>query len=214
MKVYIGDVSTMKGESGGADGRKSEKSESRGPRERMITHAADLIGRRGVAGTSIGDVIAASSAPRGSIYHHFPGGKTQLMTEAVRHAGEHISRRLSDRTTGTPADTVTAIGDVWRRMLLSSDYEFGCPVLAGGLARQSEPQVADEAEQVFGHWLRLIAARLAYEGVEPQQADSLAYLVIASIEGAVGLCQTQRSVEPLDRVIAQVARMCDDAAGG
>ncbi|MDV7102612.1 TetR/AcrR family transcriptional regulator, partial [Gordonia amicalis] len=52
-------------------------SEARGPRERMIVHAADLIGRDGVAATSIGDVITASAAPRGSIYHHFPGGKTQ-----------------------------------------------------------------------------------------------------------------------------------------
>ncbi|GAA3717226.1 TetR/AcrR family transcriptional regulator [Gordonia hankookensis] len=184
----------------------------RGPRERMVVHAADLIGRDGVAATSIGDVIAASSAPRGSIYHHFPGGKTQLMTEAVRHAGDYMAGRISSEGSATPAEAVAEISDVWRRMLVTTDFEFGCPVLAGGLARRSEPDVADEAEQIFGRWTRLISTRLVHEGVEAQRADSLAHLIIAAIEGAVGLCQTQRTVEPLDRVIGELARLCEAAA--
>ncbi|MCK5754024.1 MAG: TetR/AcrR family transcriptional regulator [Mycobacterium sp.] len=191
----------------------AEASAGRGPRERMVVHAADLIGRDGVAATSIGDVIAASSAPRGSIYHHFPGGKTQLMTEAVRHAGDFISHRISRERSATPAAAVGEIGDIWRRMLVTTDFEFGCPVLAGGLARRSEPEVADEAEEIYGRWTRQIAARLVHEGVEADRADSLAQLIIAAIEGAVGLCQTQRSVEPLDRVIDELARLCDSAAG-
>ncbi|MGC4962924.1 TetR/AcrR family transcriptional regulator [Gordonia sp. DT218] len=178
----------------------------------MVVHAADLIGRDGVAATSIGDVIAASSAPRGSIYHHFPGGKTQLMTEAVRHAGDYMAGRISSESSATPAEAVAEIGDVWRRMLVTTDFEFGCPILAGGLARRSEPEVADEAEQIFARWTRLISTRLVHEGVEPQRADSLAHLVIAAIEGAVGLCQTQRTVEPLDRVIDELARLCEAAA--
>ncbi|QTI70315.1 TetR/AcrR family transcriptional regulator [Gordonia polyisoprenivorans] len=188
------------------------KTRSRGPRERMVVHAADLIGRDGVAATSIGDVIAASSAPRGSIYHHFPGGKTQLMTEAVRYAGDFIATRIGGQHPGSPAEAIIGIGDVWRRMLVATDYQFGCPVLAGGLARRSEPSVADEADEIFGNWLRLIAARLVSEGVAPERADSLANLVVAAIEGAVGLCQTQRSVAPLDQVIGELARLCDAAA--
>ena len=35
--------------------------------------------------------------------------------------------------------------------------------------------------------------------------------IIAAVEGAVGLCQTRRSVEPLDRVIAELASLCDAA---
>lgn len=176
----------------------------------MILHAADLIGRDGVAATSIGDVIAASKAPRGSIYHHFPGGKTQLMTEAVRYAGDFIAERIGGQRPDSPAEAVTGIGGVWRRMLVDSDYQFGCPVLAGGLARRAEPAVADEAGEIFGYWLRLISGRLVSEGVEPDRADSLAMLIVAAVEGAVGLCQTQRSVEPLDQVIGELARMCDE----
>lgn len=178
----------------------------------MVVHAADLIGRDGVAATSIGDVIAASAAPRGSIYHHFPGGKTQLMTEAVRYAGDFISARISRERSATPAGAVAEICDVWRRMLVNSDYEFGCPVLAGGLARRSEPEVAGEAAAIFTRWTRQISARLIHEGVDADRADSLADLIIAAIEGAVGLCQTQRSVAPLDRVMDELSRLCEAAA--
>uniref|UniRef100_UPI003D8DA6AF TetR/AcrR family transcriptional regulator n=1 Tax=Gordonia sp. B7-2 TaxID=3420932 RepID=UPI003D8DA6AF len=190
----------------------TQGSEARGPRERMVIHAADLIGRGGVAATSIGDVIAASSAPRGSIYHHFPGGKTQLMTEAVRYAGDFIADRLGTLRSHTAADAVTDIGDVWRRMLINSDYQFGCPVLAGGLARRTEPQVADVAEEVLTQWTKLVASRLVVEGVDVDRAGSLANLIVAAIEGAVGLCQTQRSVEPLDNVIRELALLTQSVA--
>ncbi|NMO00725.1 TetR/AcrR family transcriptional regulator [Gordonia sp. TBRC 11910] len=178
----------------------------------MVISAADLIGRDGVSATSIGDVLAASKAPRGSIYHHFPRGKSELMVEAVRYAGEFMARRIAGRGTATPADTVADIGDVWRKMLIESDFEFGCPVLAGGLARNSEPAVADEAEEIFAEWIALIAARLARDGVPRERAQSLARLIIAAVEGAVGLCQTQRRVDPLDDVIVELQALCESAA--
>lgn len=197
--------------------KKSEESVTgaaarQGPRQRMIVHAADLIARDGVAATSIGDVIAASSAPRGSIYHHFPGGKTELMTEAVRFAGDFIAGRIAEQRSASPAESVADIGHVWRRMLVNSDFQFGCPVLAGGLAHRTEPAVAAEAQQIFARWTSMVAAQLAKEGVEDTRATSLASLIIASIEGAVGLCQAERSVEPLDRVLDELSLLCSNAA--
>src|SRR5918995_78876 len=59
-------------------------------RDRMIESAAVLFRERGVHGTSFSDVLEHSGAPRGSIYHHFPGGKTELAAEAVRWAGDVI----------------------------------------------------------------------------------------------------------------------------
>src|SRR5918999_2590410 len=64
-------------------------------RERMIRSAAVLFRQRGVEGTAFSDVLAHSGAPRGSIYHHFPGGKAQLAEEATRYAGELIAAGLA-----------------------------------------------------------------------------------------------------------------------
>ena len=81
----------------------------------------------------------------------------------------------------------------------------------GGLARRAEPTTADESDEIFRRWRHQIAARLVYEGVDDARADSLANLIIAGIEGAVGLSMTQRSVEPLDLVIDELSRLCESA---
>ena len=60
-------------------------------REKMTRSAAVLFGERGFSGTGLRDVIAHSSTPRGSIYHHFAGGKAELAREAVRHAAEEMA---------------------------------------------------------------------------------------------------------------------------
>ncbi|ONI80797.1 hypothetical protein ALI22I_42400 [Saccharothrix sp. ALI-22-I] len=49
----------------------------------MVLSAAALLREYGAAATSIDRVLAHSGAPRGSVYHHFPGGRAQLIDEAV-----------------------------------------------------------------------------------------------------------------------------------
>ena len=80
-------------------------------------------------------------------------------------------------------ETVREIGGVWRKMLVNTDYQFGCPVMAGGLARREEPEVADAAAEILRRWTDLVTARLVVDGVDSERADTLANLVIAAIEG-------------------------------
>ncbi|HAN23997.1 MAG TPA: TetR/AcrR family transcriptional regulator, partial [Microbacterium ginsengisoli] len=56
----------------------------------MADTAARLLAERGYQATSFSDVIAASGAPRGSIYHHFPGGKDELVELAVRRQADRV----------------------------------------------------------------------------------------------------------------------------
>src|ERR1044072_4559582 len=98
-------------------------------KKKMITSAALLIRERGVEATSLNDVLAHSGAPRGSIYHHFPGGKTELVEEATRHAarwtGGGLSAALEAGDVATAIDLFVAS---WRDTLESTDFAAGCPV--------------------------------------------------------------------------------------
>ena len=73
------------------------------PRDRMIVSAALLIRERGAHATAISDVLEHSGAPRGSAYHHFPGGRTQLLCEAIDFAGDYVARRISSAAAGRRA---------------------------------------------------------------------------------------------------------------
>ena len=52
-------------------------------RQKMIEGAVTLLALRGLEGTAFRDVLERSGAPRGSIYHHFPNGKDQLVEAAI-----------------------------------------------------------------------------------------------------------------------------------
>jgi AcrR family transcriptional regulator len=107
-------------------------------RRRMIQSAALLMRERGVEATSFSEVLARSGAPRGSIYHHFPGGKAQLIEESTRYAGEFIAAGLvASLQSGDPGAAVRAFGGSWRAILSESDYAAGCSVVAATLEARS-----------------------------------------------------------------------------
>src|ERR1700759_351873 len=107
----------------------------RSPRERMVVSAALLIRERGAHATAISDVLAHSRAPRGSAYHYFPGGRTQLLCEGVDYAGAHVAAIIARAENGL--DLLDPLTDKYRRQLLDSDFRAGCPVVA--VSVESDP---------------------------------------------------------------------------
>jgi AcrR family transcriptional regulator len=176
------------------------------PRQRMIQSAAVLIRERGVEATSFSDVLALSGAPRGSIYHHFPGGKEQLVEEATRYAGEFLAAGLaaSLATDDAPA-AIRALSAHWVKILRDTDFGSGCPVVAATV--DGSAAVRDAAGTAFASWETLLADALEPHVEDAERARSIATLAIASIEGAVVLARAQRSTGPLERVAAELERL-------
>src|SRR2546423_13812735 len=110
-----------------------EKSESPGARRdrrrsparaRMVESAATLMRERGIHGVGLREVVAHSGGPRGSLGRYFPGGKTQLMTEAIDLALADVFLEL-ERTLSEAETFPEAIGEILapRRYLLV-EHEF------------------------------------------------------------------------------------------
>jgi len=180
-----------------------------GPRERMVISAALLIRERGAHPTAIADVLEHSGAPRGSAYHYFPGGRTQLLCEAVDYAGEYMATRLD-----TAPSSLEALDDLfggYAEQLQRSGFRAGCPVVAvtveaGDPATPDQP-VIEHAAAAFARWRAVIAARLRADGVAQRRADDLALLVLSAFEGALVVARAARDLEPLDRVHAQLTAL-------
>jgi AcrR family transcriptional regulator len=167
----------------------------------MIESAALLFSERGVQGTSFTDVLAHSGAPRGSIYHHFSGGKTQLVEEATRWAGEFtIAGAVAAVERSDPVAAVGSFRRHWSKVLRASDFGAGCPIATAALEGSHEPTARDIAGEVFADWQKVIADALLRRGVAAARAYSIATLLLASLEGAIILCRAQRSLRPLERI--------------
>jgi AcrR family transcriptional regulator len=178
------------------------------PRERMVVSAALLIRERGAHPTAIADVLEHSGAPRGSAYHYFPGGRTQLLCEAIDYAGEYIASKISKAGSGLEA--LDGLVSDYRKQLLSTDFRAGCPVVAVAVEAgdpgkpDAAAPVIERAAAAFARWNDDIAARLVADGVSENRAAELAMLTTTSIEGAIVVARASRDVKPLDLVHGQL----------
>jgi AcrR family transcriptional regulator len=185
------------------------------PRERMVISAALLIRERGAQPTAIADVLEHSGAPRGSAYHYFPGGRTQLLCEAIDYAGEYVAAKITD--VGSGLDALDGLVAYYRKQLLRSDYRAGCPVVAvtveaGDPAKQDQAApVIDRAAAAFSRWNDLIASRLVSDGVSVARAEELAMLTTTAIEGAIIVARASRDLKPLDLVHGQLRDLLEAA---
>ena len=195
----------------------------------MVAGAADLMSRRGLNGTSMRDVVRYTGTPRGSIGHHFPRGKQQLIEDAIVFAGRQVSGPLEHltRDRGAIAGLREFIA-LWRKTLERSKFQAGCPVLAVAVEqfvndateRDGRPDAAaqgrllDLADGVFADWQRIMVSALRREGVPSARARRLAALVIASTEGTVAMCRAARSAQPLEDVRQELELVLSAAIAG
>lgn len=169
-------------------------------RARLVEAAATLFGRNGYAATGVKAVLAAASAPYGSLYHWFPGGKQQLGVAAVAHGGAHYRTQLELRYppgTDIVASTAAAFVEV-ADLLESTDYADACPIatIALEVANSDEPMRA-AAAAAFESWLEVFEERFTAAGMTAKRAREVAVEVFCVLEGAVLLARTTRSTAPL-----------------
>jgi AcrR family transcriptional regulator len=167
----------------------------------MVVSTALLIRERGAHSTSISDVLAHSGAPRGSAYHYFPGGRTQLLCEAVDYASEFIAAQID--AARDALEVLDVVFDGFRASLAESDYRAGCPVVAVAVEADNAPAL-DRAAAAFTRWMESIRRRLEDDGVSHRRAEEIAMLLMTSLEGAIVVARATRDATPIDLVHRQL----------
>ena len=174
-------------------------------RTKMLHSAVDVLRERGAAGVTIDEVLARSGAPRGSVYYHFPDGRNQILTEALRMAGDSITTLIDEAVARGGIALIRTFVEFWDRSLVDDDFAAGCPVMAAAIGSgDDEPDLVGVAGTVFGHWRDALARAFVADGLESADAESLAITSIAALEGAVVLCRSLRSTKPLHDVAEQI----------
>ncbi|PJJ55687.1 TetR/AcrR family transcriptional regulator [Compostimonas suwonensis] len=172
-------------------------------RDRMVDSAIVLLAERGFQATSFSAVLAASKAPRGSVYHHFPEGKNQLIAAAIELAGDRAVG-LVDSLEGSGAEgIVNGFMAMWRAVLLRSDFTAGCSVLAVAVSSDSDALI-EQAGATFRAWRERLARVLETGGIPAAAAPGFAAMLVAASEGAVVLSRAEQSLEPFEQVHAQL----------
>ncbi|WP_075018150.1 TetR/AcrR family transcriptional regulator [Actinacidiphila rubida] len=180
----------------------------------MVFSAAQLIRRDGVAATGMRDVAVHAQAPRGSLQHYFPGGKEQLVNEAVawagRYAGRRIARFMAAMEHPTPSGLFAAMVQQWTGEFETAGFGAGCPVAAATVdCADSTESTRTATAAAFAAWSTPLADALTSMGVPAAEAPALATLMISTLEGAILIARAEHDTRALHTVAQHLGPLLD-----
>jgi len=169
-------------------------------RERIVDASAELMRRQGYAATGVKQIVTQAQAPFGSLYHHFPGGKEELGTEAIRVSGA-LYELLIPAVFDPAPDLVSAVRAFFAgaaEHLRQTGYEDACPIATVALEVSSSSEAMRIAcAEVFESWIAAGLPRFTAAGLSAPRARELVVAMISALEGAFMLARASRSTEAL-----------------
>jgi AcrR family transcriptional regulator len=169
-------------------------------RERILDTTALHFRRYGYTGTGLKQIVAEASAPFGSLYHFFPGGKQQLGAEVIRRSGQMYEDLLTAIVDAAP-DVESGLKDCFvgaAAVLVETDYADACPIETVALEVASTNETLRRATaSVFSSWVAAAVRRFRSGGVDAERAEDLAWSVVALLEGAFVLARATKDTRPM-----------------
>ena len=159
-----------------------------GTRDRLVAAMLDALRTRGYHGVGLNELLAAAHAPKGVLYHHFPGGKAELAVCAIESVVAKLCADLEKllQRTSDPVQALVAWMAQAQRVLAGSGFASGCPLAT--IALESTPD--DEAIRAaladgFAAIRTRLADALARAGMAQERALGVAALIVSAYEGAL-----------------------------
>jgi AcrR family transcriptional regulator len=191
----------------------------RGPRERIVYSAAQLVRAKGVSGTGLREIVERADAPWGSLQHYFPGGKEQIVAEALAWAGafaaERVERYYAEMRTPTPGGLFARMARQWEDEFARRGFVAGCPLVAAAAdVAADSASLRGEIAAAFAAWRTPLATALRRMGVARSRASSLAVVMLSALEGAIVLARAEQDAAPLRTVVRELRPLLDSAVTG
>lgn len=175
-------------------------------RQALVPLLAEVFRLHGYSGTSLSQITQATGMGKGSLYHHFPGGKAEMMAAVLAHISHWFEQAMFIPLESLPSDLGIAA------MFAATDDYFRsgqrvCLIGAAALDDTRQTFGADIAAY-FGRWVDCLAVSLERGGCARDQAQALAQDVVLSIQGALTLSQALGQPEVFPQTLDRLQQRC------
>lgn len=172
----------------------------------IIGIATTLFQQKGYKGTGLNEILKVCNITKGSLYHHFPNGKEELLIACLQSMEEAITTDIEDIFKRNQS-TQEAIQAMIEKLATDFDREgtltgYTFSSMVSEMASLSEP-VRNACSNLYTRIQEIYSNKLVADGFSTEAAHSIALMMTASIEGGMMLCLTQKSSEPL-KIISHV----------
>lgn len=174
----------------------------------LVLAATELFRKQGYAATGTAEILSRSGAPRGSLYHYFPGGKEAIAAAAIVSAAKVLSSTIADlaEKVTTTSEFVLQYAQLLSGWMEKSGFRDGNPVTT--VVLETVPQsdlITQEAEKSYQIWVDRIAALLARDGWPQDRQESTAQLILSAFDGALIGTRIKRDKSILENTARELA---------
>ncbi|UGQ45194.1 TetR/AcrR family transcriptional regulator [Massilia endophytica] len=172
-------------------------------RDRLVHAMIHTLQHKGLHGAGLSEILAQAQAPKGVMYHHFPGGKNELAVAAIESTVSYLCYKMDQYVEREQGDAAAALR-LWitRAMegLYSSRFEQGCPLAAVALeSTAADVELRQALAAGFAALRARVAAALLQIGHAPRRAEGLAALIISAYEGALLQSRVAQDTAPMEQ---------------
>ncbi|MEM7594144.1 MAG: TetR/AcrR family transcriptional regulator [Cyanobacteria bacterium P01_A01_bin.83] len=180
-------------------------------KSRIIQQAAAVFNQKGYAGSSIADIMQATGLKKGGIYNHFQS-KDELAVAAFDYAVSVMSQHVwsAVQTKSNAVERLQALVSSYLAYVEAPPIVGGCPILNTAIeVDDTDSPLRDRAIAAIDSWRSLIV-RIIHKGVKKGeipatvQPDTIATIIICTIEGAIMMSQLEKNPVHLQRAIAHL----------
>ena len=184
-------------------------------KSQIIDTVAKLLETQGYHATGLNQIVKESGAPRGSLYYYFPEGKEQLAAEAVADRGRGIAQNMREQMAriDDPAEAVYQLMLAIAANVDAAKCGGGAPLANVALeASATSERLRETCREAYQNMQQAIEQKLLATNYAPARARQLATTIIATLDGAIILSRTEKSVEPLRQVAEEMKALLECAA--
>jgi TetR/AcrR family transcriptional repressor of lmrAB and yxaGH operons len=166
----------------------------------IVDIATKLFQQKGYKGVGLNEILKACNITKGALYHHFPNGKEELLIACLQSLNEAITTDIESifqHHLSTQEATYTMIEKLITNIETDgtiTGYTFSS--IVSEMASFSEP-VRNACGALYEKIQDIYRSKLVSDGHSIESAASVSLFMTASIEGAMMLCLTQKSTDPL-----------------
>jgi TetR/AcrR family transcriptional regulator, lmrAB and yxaGH operons repressor len=177
-------------------------------RSRILTAAQRLFRQRGYHATGLADILQLAGAPKGSMYHHFPGGKEAIGVCVIENITAGLLGLLATSRARSTEAMLLQVGAQMATVMEKTDYELCTLFAAFAAERKTSPLLGEAVASAYETLTSAIEQRLRNEGHAPRAAKDTALTVTALLEGGSMLSQAQQSTAAFRLSVKQAAVLC------
>jgi TetR/AcrR family transcriptional regulator, lmrAB and yxaGH operons repressor len=177
-------------------------------RSRILTAAQRLFRKRGYHATGLNDVLELAQAPKGSLYHHFPGGKEAIGVCVVQDITRGLLGLLAQSRARSTAALLAQVGEQLAATMQRTDFEICTLFAAFAAERKSSPQLGLALADAYAALAGAIQSYLERDGMQARTAQDTAWTITALLEGGSLLSQAQQNADVFRLTVKQALKLC------